>query len=80
MTLALRLLGPKLSRLENLIHLTSIIQNWLGIRLFANVFHHLNSAEEHKLKILVIFLVNGKNDFLSIHILIMNLIVILKSS
>ena len=72
--------SPKVSRLEILNHLTSIIQNWLGIRLFANVFHHLDSAEEHKLKILVIFLVNGENDFLSIHILIMNLIVILKSS
>ena len=74
--LSIRKLTRRLSGLEILNNATLIIQKWLVSRLFANIFHYLNSAEEFKWQFPYFFVTNRNNDLRKNHYLIMTLIII----
>ena len=63
-------LTPRLSEFEVLHNATSIFQNWLVSRHFANIFHNLNFAEEHKSPEIPIRQPGGQNPILLLQMLL----------
>ena len=63
-------LTPRLSEFEVLHNATSIFQNWLVSRHFANIFHNLNFAEDHKSPESPIRKPGGQNPILLLQMLL----------